>query len=248
MLTVKWYALAVAAPFALAVSFTQPAFSADEKGATKSEAQKGQNVDRAKKGTSPQADAVEMGTVADHLVQYGDKNKDALAMITAARLLKQIGVRDEQRTKKSEGKPTEGADKQAAAQPRDHSINGILTRAREYAGGRKDLLALADEAGKEGSRGAASGPIRHIDRVEPGRSDVYTVTFRGGEPAIVAISGDGDTDLDLMVLDQNGNRICVSNGAGDDEACRWLPRWTGPFVIRVQNLGRVYNQYRMWSN
>ena len=36
---------------------------------------------------------------------------------------------------------------------------------------------------------------------------------------------------------ENGNLICRSTRYGDDEFCRWNPRWTGPFRIQVRNLG-----------
>jgi hypothetical protein len=249
MLKKHLLAAVLAAPLALSFSFAVPAFGADAKGDAKAEskgARKGVNVDRTKKGSSAQADAVVTAAMADSLVQYGDKNKDAMSLITAVRLLKQTGVRDEKREKKSEGRAA--ANEKDAGQPRDYSINALVARAKEYAGGRQDLIALADEAAKEGSRGREGGPARHVDRVRAGMTDVFQLTFRGGEPAVVAISGDGDTDLDLIVMDEFGNRVCSADGAGDDEICRWMPRFTGPFNVRIRNLGSVFNQYRMWSN
>lgn len=222
-----------------------PVFSADGKADDKTSAKKGSNVDAAKRGSSPQADAVVQAAMADQLIQYGDKNKDPLALITAARILNGLGVKDEKREKKTEGK---GDDKAAKSAPRDQSPAGVLARAKEYAGGRSDLIALADEAAKGGTRGAGGGPIRHADTA-PARTRMhYNVRFRGGEPAVLAISGDGDTDLDLYVYDENGNQICRADRAGDDEICRWTPRWTGTFRITVVNLGGVYNNFRMWSN
>ena len=246
MLRNKLVGIALAAPLAFAIGAVGPAYGAEKKEEAKAEAKKGKNVDAAKRGTTPQTEAAAMARLADQLARYGDKNKDALAMIEAAKIFNEVGVRDEKREKKTEGAAA-GDGKEGASKTRDQSVTALLARAREYAGGRKDLIALADEAAKSTKRGAYN-PVRHIDRVRGRATDVYTVTFRGGEPAFLAISGDGDTDLDLFVYDQNGNLICSSNSSGDDEACRWYPRWTGPFVIRVRNLGSVYNEYRMWSN
>jgi hypothetical protein len=50
------------------------------------------------------------------------------------------------------------------------------------------------------------------------------------------------------VFDESGNRICVADSPGDDEICRWTPRWTGEFRIEVRNLGGVYNRYRIMHN
>ncbi|MCX7962606.1 MAG: hypothetical protein N2653_13690, partial [Burkholderiales bacterium] len=79
-------------------------------------------------------------------------------------------------------------------------------------------------------------------------SDVFRVTFRGLEPALVGISGDGDTDLDLFVYDETGRLVCRSERPVDEEICQWVPRWTGVFRIEVRNLGRVWNRYLILTN
>jgi len=86
--------------------------------------------------------------------------------------------------------------------------------------------------------------------VIPGNStDTWTVTFVAGERASVAIVGDGDTDLDLYVFDEFGNRITWSDGPTDREACTWVPRRTGPFKIKVVNRSRtIANRYAIAWN
>ena len=71
------------------------------------------------------------------------------------------------------------------------------------------------------------------------------IYFRGLERATVAVKGDGDSVLHLRVFDQNGNLI------GED-TCQYLwcvttfiPMWTQPFYITVENMGGVYNEYAM---
>ena len=75
--------------------------------------------------------------------------------------------------------------------------------------------------------------------------DVYTLTFRAGERACILVSGDGDTDLDLYVYDENGNLVASDTDSGDKCAAVWTPRWTGRFTIKVKNLGDVYNEYKI---
>ena len=70
-------------------------------------------------------------------------------------------------------------------------------------------------------------------------TDVYQVEFRAGRLAEVGISGDGDTDLDLFIYDENGNRVCQDISFDDREYCSWIPRRTGPFSIEIENLGGV---------
>lgn len=83
------------------------------------------------------------------------------------------------------------------------------------------------------------------DLVYGGYNKTYSVNFNGGERADVAISGNGSSDLDLYVYDQNGNEVCHSTSYGDDEHCIFYPRWTGPFLIKVVNVGSYANYYRI---
>jgi hypothetical protein len=237
----------LATPLAFGVMVANAQDKAADKGAKAAPAadKKGDNVEKDKRGSSPQADAVARASLADQLARYGDANRDSLALIAAARILQQSGAQDAKSDKKTEGAAADG---KGAKPARDASVNGMIERAKQHAGGRKDIIAMADEVGKSGSRGAVVGPKRGQTQVNPRSTDIYNVTFRGGEPAIVAISGDGDTDLDLIIRDENGNVVCASQTTGDDEACRWYPKWTGAFRIEVKNLGGVYNQYRMAHN
>ena len=106
-----------------------------------------------------------------------------------------------------------------------------------------EITEIVDRLQKGGG-----GPARFAARIGDNTTDVYTLTFRADEPVLVAITGEGSSDLDLFVEDETGNRICASDGAGDDEMCRWTPRRTGNFRIRVRNVGKAYDEYRLWGN
>ena len=60
--------------------------------------------------------------------------------------------------------------------------------------------------------------------------------------------GDGDTDLDLYVYDENGNLIDKDIDSTDTMLCMWTPKWTGEFIIKIKNLGSVRNYYTLWTN
>jgi hypothetical protein len=94
-----------------------------------------------------------------------------------------------------------------------------------------------------GSTATAATTVKTV--VLPGgMNDNWTVTFVGGFKAAVLIKGDGDTDLDLYVYDQNGNLIAFSEGPTDREAVTFTPRWTGKFKIKVVNRSRfIANRY-----
>ena len=119
---------------------------------------------------------------------------------------------------------------------------------------KKNLVALTVAAailvtGTVSSFAGADGGSRfNRDRVLAHSSDTYTMRFRAGEVARVAVIGDGDTDLDLYVYDEFGNLIGSDTDYTDACIVTWAPRWTGVFTIQVVNRGNVYNVYRLQTN
>jgi hypothetical protein len=89
------------------------------------------------------------------------------------------------------------------------------------------------------------GPQSAVHQVDAYSTDVFVVSFYGDEPAAVAVVGDGDTDLDLYVYDENGYLIGSDTDSTDRCLVLFRPRWTGQFRIEVRNLGSVYNEYRI---
>jgi hypothetical protein len=118
--------------------------------------------------------AVESLATASSLVRHGDANKDAMSLITADRIMAQVGASDS----KAEVVTTSSGEKKTDK----GSIASILERAKQSAGSRADLVALANDAAASGARGSTSGPGRKTTVVNCGSKDVYRVTFRGGEP------------------------------------------------------------------
>jgi hypothetical protein len=107
-------------------------------------------------------------------------------------------------------------------------------------------MTLAGTAAHAGGFPTPYGP--HRDSVNAGEADVYTVTFRGGEDAVVRVTGDQDTILVLEVRDENNNLIAVDNDLFPPCVARFRPNWTGPFIVRVINTGTVYNNYTIVTN
>jgi len=192
------------------------------------------------------ADKVHKLALAMSLVQYGRKSKAPEALITAARILAEVGG------DKLDAKPTTTADAKAPAGGKktkpeaDNSPKALLAEAKRLSGDDPAIVKLANSV--ELSRGAAGGPKRAVNTLDAFSTDSYTVTFRGGEVARVAISGDGDTRLDLYIYDEFGNLIESRVGPGDDAMASWVPKWTGPFTIKVVNRGLLYNRYVIATN
>lgn len=196
------------------------------------------------KATPVQAQQLEL---AGQLVKYGYQTKSALPLIQALEIYKSLNVTS---ATDREPKQSQGVDAATGLTKSDlvsFDETKLIADATKYADGNKTLLALIKDVEKS-TRGRVGGPLRTTDRVNGGYTDTWKIRFRGGEPAYVVVSGDGDTDLDLYVYDENGNFITSDTDAGDDCVVSFNPRWTGVFYIKIKNLGRVYNQYVLVTN
>jgi hypothetical protein len=96
--------------------------------------------------------------------------------------------------------------------------------------------------------GAVGGPKKDLHKATAGQTVRYTITFRGGENARLAVVGSGTTDIDVFVYDENGNLLRKGVGGGDSWKTDWNPRWTGKFYIYVINRGNVANTFALATN
>jgi len=209
----------------------------------------------AKVGTATKDSQVENVGIATALAAWGREHKSPEALIAAAQILSEI--------------PTEAATASTKTTRTDAVISttekkgeepapvldptALLKEAQAAAAkkGDKSLTKYVDglvKAGLTGSRGASGGAKYQVTQVSAGSTDQYNVEFRGGETAEVALSGDGDTDLDLWVYDEFNNLVASDAGSTDTAYVSWTPRWTGNFRVEVQNRGAVYNQYVLITN
>lgn len=196
----------------------------------------------------PQSEAISQIRLANQLAKYGYENFSASALIEAARILSQV---ETQNLKSESFTPGEGDESAKDSAKPEFTPENLLASAREFADGDETLLALANSVQTDESanhRGLLGGPGRRVDRVAANSTDTYVLAFKYGIPAEIFVSGDGDTDLDLYVYDENGNAIVCDDDYSDDCYVCWTPAWTGKFVIKVVNRGFVYNQYVMLTN
>ena len=219
---------------------------------------KEQNVstDKGKEGTSR---TVTILQEASKLVAYARENQSPLAMLTAVQMLQRVRVQDgagrvkEGPSDAAAGAPAgpEGQKGKTPAPSLDAKV--LLAEARTWAKGNQSLLTLIDEASKaqpqaSGTLGGNPYPYRQEGRLPARTYKDWVVSMRGGEIARIGVVGDGDTDLDLEVYDENGNLIVRDIDSTDQCLVQWTPRWTGSFTVRIKNLGRVYNDYLLVTN
>lgn len=197
---------------------------------------KGENI--AKDATPGEAGPVQQLMLADELAAYGRTNKDPLSLIVAASIKKQIPVKEADR------KPENAPDGVAKA-PASDTVDGLLKEAKDLAKDDKTLLALADDVKAAATKGRSTGPSVSVGQITGATDHIMRWTFTGGRFAELALTGLTSTLFAVEVRDENGNLICRNVAPA---YCSWNPIWTGPFVIRVKNLGRGLAHYKLSTN
>lgn len=212
----------------------------------------GLNVTLAKPETSETVEDMQQLLLAQNLIAYGRQQKSPTALLTAVQILLETPSVEEakEKTSKTDETPTETVAKTEKPSP-SFDPKALLAEVKTMAGGDQAVLTLAkqlEQRSKTQGRGRVGGPSRHVGAVNARSSDIYKIRFRGGRSAKIIVNGDRDTDLDCAVYDESGNLIVADRDRSDVCVLAWRPRWTGPFVIQIKNLGRVYNRYVLLTN
>ncbi|MBN2631384.1 MAG: hypothetical protein JXR75_12700 [Rhodobacteraceae bacterium] len=207
----------------------------------------GINIDPVAIGTPG---AVTAFVLAQDLYRIGLAGKDALMVLTAARLAASADMTEGKAgvpeiKKQTTGKATSD-DAGAADTPLDAAA--MMAQAKELAGEDETILALIDLAEVEGVQGGPGGAIRRLSHLPAGMTDVWEVPFAGHSLAEVAVVGDGDANLDVRITDENGNPICIDVSGSDRVICDFVPAWNGYFQISVHNTGDRRNSYHLITN
>lgn len=195
---------------------------------------------------NPSKDVAAIRT-ANELAKYGYQQYSASALLEAAKIL--IATPTQELKTEGEAPSTDAKDKKSSSKPEFTPIN-LLADARKYSNKDENLLALIEKTEKSINavkRGAVSGPKQGVYVVSTGGDDSFQVKFWGEELAEILASGDGDSDLDLYVYDNNGNLVAYDNDYTDDCYVRWVPARTGSFTIKIHNNG-IANRYVIVTN
>ncbi len=187
--------------------------------------------------------------LANQILRYGYENKSTLALLDALQIFSENPTQTLNATR--EGSIVDETKNDEKKTKVSFDYDSVLADAKAFAEGDPNLLALIDniDAEAKGSqRGAINGPSRHYDSVNGKSTDTYNISFVAKELAEILVSGDGDTDLDLYVYDSNGNLIAQDTDYSDDCYVRWVPAWTGRYIVKVVNRGPVYNRYVLLTN
>jgi hypothetical protein len=128
------------------------------------------------------------------------------------------------------------------------SSDAMFLMAKDLAADDAALVGLIDDAMAESARGRIGGAVQWLSRLPAGTTDVWEIPFYGNSYAEIAVVGDGDANLDVVVTDENGNVFCYDVSWSDSLYCDFTPAWDGYFYVTVENVGRVRNSYYLLTN
>ena len=188
--------------------------------------------------------------LAVQLANYGYANGSPEALVAAARIL--LGTPasgDESRFGEGVAQSIGGEEAEMKeAGPLDLDPAQLLQDAAAMPGGADLSATIQRLTASPRPRGAVGGPIYQYVEIEARTTRWFTAAFRGREYARIDVMGDGDTDLDCWVYDENGNLIDSDTDTTDWCILEFVPQWTGNFTLKITNFGYVWNGAIILSN
>jgi len=91
---------------------------------------------------------------------------------------------------------------------------------------------------------AAQTLFHRVDQIATHAIDERRWHLTAGYHAIT-VAGDGDTDLDCYAFDASGTLLAKDDDPTDRCVLGWVQRQPGPVLLRIVNIGRVYNVYEL---
>jgi len=196
--------------------------------------------------------AIESLQTAYTLAKYGYNVKSSSALICAADII----ARTQTQVLSSKGiAKDETADAVKKIDKPEYTAVNLLVDGKKFAKMNKKtkrtMLAWArsiKKTLKNRTRDTVSGPKYLYDKIGADGQITYTLAFEANKLAEILVCGDGDTNLDLYVYDQNNSLIVCDEGYTDDCYVRFVPKYTVNFNIVVKNRGQVYNKFELLVN
>jgi hypothetical protein len=189
------------------------------------------------------APGVEKVALAKQLIDFGYANKDPYSLLTASKILKGFTTG----TIKIEKDP-KGKGNSLVLDQKGIDIKKLLDDARRFAGQNPAFETLVAEVEKSGSKGATDGPKYGEGVIAGNTTTQCIVNFRGLEPAVIVVVGDGNADLDLFVYDADGKLIVSDETVGSEAKVAFIPTATANFRISLKNCGTRESRFAMATN
>jgi hypothetical protein len=196
--------------------------------------------------TSAGVRAVEAIALARRLASFGERARSPLALVTAAQILVD--------------NPTTPLDPSAKGDSATDSVNGppaplnvhtLLAEARALSGGDAALgsvIARLDAAARTIPRGTGAGPRQRYQRIAARGRLIHNIAFVGKLPAVVYVSGDGGTNLELGVYDSQGKLVTSDVTRFGDCLVKWVPKQSDRYRVEVRNRDGTPDWYLLITN
>jgi len=181
-----------------------------------------------------EARAITQMVTAAEVADWAREHRDAQAMIVAARMLFDV------RTRRENGDAP------------FLTVTALLEEAEAFGGEDEGLLEQIStlRSPPKGVRASpfGQGPIVVVRRLRARETYAFTIEARRNEVLRVAAIGDGDTNIDLTLRDQNGVAICSDGSRDHYPVCTVLRPASGPIRIEVVNRGEVWSRVQILTN
>lgn len=180
--------------------------------------------------------------LAHQLYALGTLNKDPLTVLNAARLAASVTLTNTDRPHETTGSPS------ATLVLNPITAGQMFDAATTLAAENDPLLDFIDAARRDVSFTPLTPVVSSKSNLSTAQTETWPVAFFGASLAEVAILGNGKSNLDLKITDENGNAVCQDIAPSDTAYCSFYPAQNGTFLITVNNTGPAGNSYFLLTN
>ncbi len=183
------------------------------------------------------ADLFAQAIAARQVADFARRERDPYAMLTAARMLKQVPVTDGEGSTDAAAFSPDSLFAEAKALARDDQPLLLQIRLSQSASGRG---VMASAFGK--------GLVRRVLDVNPRNAYRFNVTARGGEPLRIGAIGDIGTSMYIRLTDLSGKQLCLDDNADYAPVCAVTPRASGNVRVDIGNKSGARSRTVVLSN
>ena len=188
----------------------------------------------------PASSPLRLLQLSHDLALYGRANKDALALITAARVQSAVAQKDVSRT---------GGDFSAETPSGGDPVQNLTQEAVGLAQNDPVIVALAQDILASKAKGRVKGVAVSRGVVPAGKTDVFKgQKYESGKYAEAYVEAQGAGEIRLSVYDEQGNLICKDTNPADTSYCGWWPKDTQGFTLNLENRSETAVAYKVSTN
>ena len=189
----------------------------------------------------PASSSLRLLDTAELLARYGRDTSNPLALIVAAQLADQAGLRTVDR-------PVEHEGGSAGETPKEKEP-GWLDEAAALAKGDPVVRSLLDDVKASARKGLAQGLGATVSSVPGSGNDWYrNLAFKPGEYAEAKVDILNNGGIRLLIYDAVGNLVCKDANTSARHYCGWTPNAADKFSIKIENRGASAVKYKLVTN